>query len=50
LAEATRDAAPTIDLIDGNKLAEKLKELNLGVKLEIVEKVAVDEEWFERFE
>ena len=50
LAEATRDGAPTIDLIDGNKLAEKLKELNLGVKLEVVERVSVDEEWFERFE
>jgi restriction system protein len=50
LAEATRDGAPTIDLIDGNKLAEKLRELNLGVKIEVIEKVSIDEEWFERFE
>lgn len=50
LIEATRDGAPAIDLVDGNKLAEKLKELNLGVKLEIIEKVSVDEGWFERFD
>jgi restriction system protein len=50
LAEATRDGAPTIDLIDGNKLAEKLRELNLGVKIEVIEKVSIDEEWFVRFE
>ena len=50
LEEATRDGAPTIDLIDGNKLAEKLRELNLGVKIEVIEKVSIDEEWFERFE
>lgn len=50
LAEATRDGAPTIDLIDGDKLAEKLKELNLGVKIELREIVSVDEDWFERFD
>jgi restriction system protein len=50
LAEATRDGAPAIDLIDGDKLAEKLKELNLGVKIELIEKVTIDEHWFERFE
>ena len=27
-------------------LAEKLKELQLGVKTEVVEKVTVDKEWF----
>jgi restriction system protein len=50
LAEATRDGAPTIDLIDGEKLAEKLKELNLGVKIEQREIVTVDEDWFSRFD
>jgi restriction system protein len=44
--EATRDGAPPIDLVDGDQLAEKLKELGLGVKREMVEKVTVDEEWF----
>lgn len=36
--EATRDGAPPIDLIDGDLLADKLKELQLGVKTEVVEK------------
>lgn len=44
--EATRDGAPPIDLVDGEELAEKLKELQLGVKTEMVEKVTVDKEWF----
>ena len=44
--EATRDGAPPIDLIDGSSLAEKLKELELGVKTEMVEEVSIDREWF----
>lgn len=46
--EASRDGAPAIDLIDGDMLAEKLKELGLGVKTELVtvEKVEVDSDWF----
>lgn len=44
--EAKRDGAPPIDLIDGNQLAEHLKELSLGVKVELVEKVTVDKSWF----
>lgn len=47
LVEANRDGVQTIDLIDGEKLLEKLKELNLGVNIELVEKVTVDEQWFE---
>jgi restriction system protein len=50
ISEATRDGAPTIDLIDGEKLAEKLKELNLGLKVELKEIVKVDEEWFKSFD
>ena len=47
VAEATRDGAPAIDLIDGELLVNKLKELSLGVKTEIiqVEKVAIDKDW-----
>lgn len=48
--EATRDGAPAIDLIDGDKLAEKLKELHLGVAVEVKEHVSVDEDWFKNFE
>lgn len=46
--EATRDGAPAIDLIDGDLLADKLKELSLGIqtRLVTVEKIEVDHEWF----
>lgn len=44
--EATRDGAPPIDLVDGEQLAEKLKELQLGLKTEMIEKVTLDKEWF----
>lgn len=46
--EATRDGAPAIDLIDGEALADKLKELELGVTTRLItsEKVDIDHEWF----
>jgi restriction system protein len=44
--EATRDGAPPIDLIDGRLLAEKLKELKLGVRTNLVENVEPVEDWF----
>jgi restriction system protein len=45
--EATRDGASAIDLIDGDQLLDKLKELRLGVKTEKieVEKVTIDRDW-----
>lgn len=45
--EATRDGAPAIDLIDGEQLLNKLKELSLGVRVRKVEveEVMVDQEW-----
>jgi len=46
IKEATRDGAPPIDLVDGEQLAEKLKELQLGVKTEMVEKVTIEKNWF----
>lgn len=46
IREATRDGAPPIDLIDGDQLADKLKELCLGIKTEMVENVDVDIPWF----
>lgn len=45
--EATRDGVPEIDLIDGEQLIDKLKELSLGVKTEVVEQVIIDKEWFQ---
>jgi restriction system protein len=44
--EATRDGAPPIDFISGRLLAEKLKELKLGVRTIASEHVEVVEEWF----
>ena len=44
--EATRDGAPVIDLVDGDLLVKKIKELRLGVKIEMVEKITVDHDWF----
>jgi restriction system protein len=47
MREATRDGAPAIDLIDGDLLVDKLKELGLGVntkKVE-VEQISIDHEW-----
>jgi len=44
--EATRDDVPAVDLIDGEQLVALLKELGLGVKTELVEKVTVDKNWF----
>src|SRR5262249_34284183 len=46
MKEATRDGAPPIDLLDGDQLSEKLKELRLGVTVETVEKVSIESEWF----
>ena len=45
---ATRGGAPAIDLIDGDLLVDKLKELGLGVSTKIVrvEQVTVDADWF----
>ncbi len=47
--EAARDGAPQIDLINGEQLAEKLKELRLGVKVEMEEAITINKEWFENF-
>ena len=44
--EATRDGATAIDLIDGELLADKLKELGLGVRTKMVEAVEIDDDWF----
>jgi restriction system protein len=46
IKEATRDGAPPIDLIDGEQLVQRLKELSLGVKITMIESVEVDADWF----
>lgn len=47
--EATRDGAPPIDLIDGELLIDKLKELRLGVSVstKVVEVIEVNRPWFD---
>jgi restriction system protein len=46
IRESTRDGAPPLDLIDGDQLAEMLKQLQLGISTEVVERVTIDESWF----
>lgn len=46
IKEATRDGAPPIDLIDGEQLVQRLKELGLGVKITMIESVEVNTDWF----
>ncbi|MDQ3988979.1 MAG: restriction endonuclease [Actinomycetota bacterium] len=47
-AEATRDGAPPVDLIDGQRLCDLLKEYELGVRTEtrVVEDVSVEKDFF----
>lgn len=45
-AEATRDGAPPIDLIDGEQLVDKLKDLGMGISTRQVEIVEFDTDWF----
>ncbi len=46
IKEATRDGAPPIDLIDGELLCDKLRELKLGIDTKLTETVIVKNEWF----
>lgn len=41
--EATRDGAPAIDLVDGEALCELLREHRIGVRVEMVPQVTIDE-------
>lgn len=48
-SEAQRDGAPPIDLIDGEALVQKLKELRIGVQVKekVVEEVLIDRNYFQ---
>jgi restriction system protein len=46
IKEATRDGAPPIDLIDGETLCDKLKELKLGVDTKLTETITIKNDWF----
>lgn len=45
--EATRDGAIAIDLIDGDRLCDLLKENRLGVETEMIEKIQIKSAWFD---
>jgi restriction system protein len=45
--EATRDGAPPIDLLNGSDVADKLRELSLGVRTENIEVIRIEEQWFQ---
>jgi len=45
--EATRDGAIAIDLIDGDRLCDLLKQYDLGVKTEMIEAVTINGAWFD---
>ncbi|MFZ4701178.1 MAG: restriction endonuclease [Candidatus Methylumidiphilus sp.] len=49
-AEAQRDGAPPLDLIDGDELVVMLKQLKLGIEVNeiITEEVSVHKDWFEK--
>ncbi len=49
-AEAQRDGAPPLDLIDGDELVVMLKQMKLGIEVKerITEEVSVLKEWFEK--
>lgn len=49
IREANRDGAPSIDLMDGDKIAENLKELKLGIDAELREHITINEKWFDNF-
>ena len=48
--EAQRDGAPPIDLIDGEALAQKIKELRIGVEVrtKMIEEVVIDKQFFSK--
>ena len=45
--EATRDGAIAIDLIDGDRLCDLLKQYDLGVKTQMIEEVTINDGWFD---
>lgn len=46
--EATRDGAPAIELIDGDQLCDLMRELKIGLKTEVVERIVIDHVWLQQ--
>jgi restriction system protein len=47
IKEASRDGATPIDLLDGEALTNKIKELKRGLSIERVEQITINKKWFE---
>jgi len=47
IKEASRDGATPIDLLDGEALTNKIKELKLGITIETIENITINKKWFE---
>lgn len=47
--EANRDGSTPIDLIDGKRLVELMKEYQLGVTVKTTEQIDIQPEWFKSF-
>ncbi len=45
--EATRTGAIAIDLIDGDRLCDLLKQYELGVETEMIERIEIQSDWFD---
>ena len=45
--EATRDGAIAIDLIDGDRLCDLLKDHTLGIETEMIERIHIKPDWFQ---
>ncbi len=46
--EASRDGAFPIDLIDGETLVQRIKDLGLGIEIKTKEEIEIKEEWFDK--
>ena len=46
--EAVRDGAPAIDLIDGDALIDRLRDLGIGVSEKIMKIYEVNKEWYQK--
>jgi len=46
--EAQRDGAPPLDLIDGEELVVMLKELRLGIDVQMIEQISINREWLQK--
>jgi restriction system protein len=44
--EAIRNGAPPVDLVDGEQLLDKLKEVHLGITVKMIEQVSVLPDFF----